>query len=49
MMDWVAQLLGLDPSFHNKSNKGGGIIMASPSSTQLHPVLICLGLTPCFF
>lgn len=28
-MDWVAQLLGLDESFHNASGVGGGIIMVS--------------------
>lgn len=26
-MDWVAQLLGLDESWHNSSNVGGGVIM----------------------
>lgn len=26
-MDWVAQLLGLDSSFHNASGVGGGVIM----------------------
>ncbi|ORY75336.1 aromatic-L-amino-acid decarboxylase [Leucosporidium creatinivorum] len=34
-MDWVAQLLGLDESFHNASNVGGGIIMGSASESCL--------------
>lgn len=32
MMDWVAKMLGLDASFHNESNAGGGIIMVRPFS-----------------
>lgn len=32
-MDWVAQMLGLDPSFHNKSGQGGGILMGSASES----------------
>lgn len=35
MMDWVAKLLGLDPSFYNKSEIGGGIIMGSASEACL--------------
>ncbi|KAK4048765.1 hypothetical protein OIV83_004531 [Microbotryomycetes sp. JL201] len=34
-MDWVATMLGLDPSFHNASNVGGGIIMGSASDSCL--------------
>ena len=26
-LDWVGKMLGLDSSFHNESNVGGGIIM----------------------
>jgi aromatic-L-amino-acid/L-tryptophan decarboxylase len=33
-MDWVAQLLGLDESFHNASGVGGGIIMVRARSTS---------------
>lgn len=36
MMDWVAKMLGLDPSFHNSSNVGGGILMVC--SSPLSPV-----------
>lgn len=35
MMDWVAKLLGLDPSWHNSSGVGGGIIMVSVSPLHL--------------
>lgn len=35
-MDWVAKLLGLDPSWHNSSGVGGGIIMVSTS-----PRIVC--------
>jgi aromatic-L-amino-acid decarboxylase len=35
MMDWVANLLGLDPSFYNESEIGGGIIMGSASEACL--------------
>lgn len=31
MMDWVAQMLGLDPSFYNKSHVGGGVLTGSAS------------------
>lgn len=34
-MDWVAQLLGLDSSFHNSGNVGGGVIMGSASEACL--------------
>ncbi|KAI5475280.1 glycoside hydrolase family 13 protein [Pseudohyphozyma bogoriensis] len=35
MMDWTAKLFGLDASFHNASNVGGGIIMGSASESCL--------------
>lgn len=35
MMDWVAKMLGLDASFHNASNAGGGIIMVGPPSPRV--------------
>ncbi|KAM0792049.1 hypothetical protein ACM66B_004757 [Microbotryomycetes sp. NB124-2] len=34
-MDWVAKMFGLDRSFHNASNVGGGIIMGSASESCL--------------
>jgi aromatic-L-amino-acid decarboxylase len=34
-MDWVAKLFGLDDSFFNTSNVGGGIIMGSASESVL--------------
>lgn len=34
-MDWVAQLLGLDSSFHNAPGIGGGVIMGSASEACL--------------
>lgn len=35
VMDWVAKLLGLDQSFHNASNVGGGVIQGSASEAAL--------------
>jgi aromatic-L-amino-acid/L-tryptophan decarboxylase len=35
MMDWAAQLLGLNPVFLNKSKTGGGVIMVRPALKTL--------------
>ncbi|KAM0753813.1 PLP-dependent transferase [Meredithblackwellia eburnea MCA 4105] len=39
MMDWVAKLFSLDPSFYNSSNVGGGIIMGSASESCFTAVI----------
>ncbi|KAI6007660.1 pyridoxal-dependent decarboxylase conserved domain-containing protein [Pisolithus orientalis] len=39
VMDWAAKMLGLDPTFHNSANVGGGVIQTTASDSALVAVV----------